>query len=341
MLNPKKNIAVIGSGYWGKNLVRNFHKLGALHTICDASADTLQSFSKQYPDVSTCRDYTKLADDTEIRGVVIALPAALHYASAKFFLERGKDVFVEKPLSLNYSEAEELVKIADEKKSVLMVGHLLNYHPAVMKIKEMVRSGEIGKLRYIYSNRLNYGKFRTEENILWSFAPHDISVILSLVGEEPKAVYAVGEHYLNEDVEDTTISYLSFRNHVSAHIYVSWLHPFKEQRLVIIGSDKMLVFDDAAEKKENKLIVYAHKVKWTVTRPEPLKGESTPIEFDYEAEPLENECRAFLESMEKNKNPLTDGREGLRVLKVLDSLQRSIQGNGEKIFLQTEKEKVF
>jgi UDP-2-acetamido-3-amino-2,3-dideoxy-glucuronate N-acetyltransferase len=199
-------------------------------------------------------------DNHEINGVVIAAPASIHFKLAKKYLLAGKDVMVEKPLALTKEEGEELVNIVQKEKRILMVGHILQYHPAVVKLKEMIDSGDLGKIRYIYSNRLNIGKLRTEENVLWSFAPHDISIILMLMGEEePEKVSAFGGSYLNQAIFDTTLTELEFKNGVKSHIFVSWLHPFKEQKLVVIGSEKMAVFDDISKEK---LFIYEHKIKW-------------------------------------------------------------------------------
>lgn len=195
------NIAVVGCGYWGKNLVRNFAGLGVLHTICDSDAEKLEHLKSLYPEVNTEIDYRRVLADQDIRGVIIATPAASHYAAAKEALLSGKDVFVEKPLALEVEQGEELVELAEKSNRVLLVGHLLEYHPAIVKLKELVDKGELGKINYIYSNRLNLGKFRTEENILWSFAPHDIAVILLLLGGEmPQEVSAHGGYYLHQDI---------------------------------------------------------------------------------------------------------------------------------------------
>ncbi|MDY6835220.1 MAG: Gfo/Idh/MocA family oxidoreductase, partial [Chloroflexota bacterium] len=238
------NIAVAGAGYWGKNLVRNFAALGNLNTICDADTQRLEDLKTLYPGVNTVTQYSQLLGDTKIDGVVIATPAVDHYSMAKEALLADKDVFVEKPLSLRVEEGRELVQIAEERSRVLMVGHLLEYHPAVLELKALVDRGELGRIQYLYSNRLNLGKFRTEENILWSFAPHDIAVILLLLGGEmPQEVSAHGGCYLNGDIADVTLTTMVFRGDVRAHIYVSWLHPFKEQRLIVVGDRKMAEFN--------------------------------------------------------------------------------------------------
>ena len=225
---------------------------------------------------------------------------------------------MEKPIALNYKEGEELVSVAKKKDRILMVGHILEYHPAVIKLKEIINKGELGKINYIYSNRLNLGKFRTEENILWSFAPHDISIILNLLGEMPKEVSAHGGNYLNPDIADVTVTTMSFSSGVKAHIYVSWLHPYKEQKLIVIGDKKMIVFDDV--NPDNKLFMYSHKIDWVGRLPIPRPEEAQPIDVE-KKEPLRAECEHFIECVVSRKTPKTDGNNGLRVLKILEGCQ--------------------
>jgi len=320
----KRTIAVIGAGYWGKNLVRNFFELGALHTVCDADAERLQQLSEQYS-VSTTGEYQSVLDNPDIEGVVIALPAVLHYRFAKEALDAGKNVYVEKPLTVDIAEAEEVVSLADKKGKVLMVGHLLQYHPAFRRLKEMVHAGMLGRIYYIYSNRLSLGKIRQEENILWSFAPHDISMILSLCREEPDEVYATGGKYLQDQIADVTTTHMNFPSGVKSHIFVSWLHPFKEQKLVVVGSEKMAVFSDT-EEWENKLLIYSHSIEWENGIPVPRKADPEKIVIEQE-EPLRNECCHFIECMDKNVKPITDGEEGIQVLRVLQRAQESIERN--------------
>ena len=243
------NLAVVGVGHWGKNLVRNFHDLGALTALCDADESIETNYKRQYPGVKFYRKLGELLSDPSITAVALATPAVTHYEMAKEVLLADKDVFVEKPLSIDVKHGEELVRLAEAKGRILMVGHILQYHPAILKLQHLIRDGALGKINYVYSNRLNIGKIRTEENILWSFAPHDISVILSLLNEMPSRVACHGSAYLNRDVYDVTLSHFDFPSGVQAHIFVSWLHPVKEQRLVVVGSEKMAVFDDTAEHK--------------------------------------------------------------------------------------------
>ncbi len=330
----EKSIAVIGAGYWGKNLVRNFADLGGLHTICDANPGVLEQFASQYPGINTESEYQKVLDHPEIKGVVITTPAVLHHSVTKQALLAGKDVFVEKPLALTVAEGKELVELAQERQRIMLVGHLLEYHPAIVKLKELIDQGELGKIQYIYSNRLNLGKFRTEENILWSFAPHDISVILLLLNEMPQDVSARGGCYLHEDIADVTVTTMSFGSGVRAHIFVNWLHPYKEQRLVVVGDQKMAVFDDVMP--QNKLQVYEHKIEWIDRIPVPHKQEAKSVEFAT-VEPLNVECQHFLDCLISRQRPKTDGISGLRVLRILDACQRSLQAEGKIITMDGEK----
>jgi len=335
----KKNIAVIGCGYWGKNLVRNFYELNSLDAVCDIDEDRLKLVKEKYKDVNVCTDYKILLKNPEVKAVVISSPAITHYSIAKEALSANKDVFVEKPIALNYADGEELVALAKEKNKILMVGHILEYHPAVIKLKEIINKGEIGKIKYIYSNRLNLGKFRTEENILWSFAPHDISVILGLLGEMPTEVSAHGGNYINPNVTDVTVTNMSFASGVQAHIFVSWLHPYKEQKLIIIAGKKMVVFDDVNPK--NKLLVYDHKIDWINRLPVPRLEEAHPIEIE-EKEPLKSECEHFIECVGTRKQPKTDGHNGLRILKILEACQDSLKENGQVYnFIKKEKKEHF
>lgn len=319
------NIAVIGAGYWGKNLVRNFHQLGVLKTICDGAQPIREEMSKTFTDVFITANVADVLRDNDITGVVIAAPAALHFEIAEKSLQAGKHVFVEKPLSLTRGDGEKLVRLAAERQKTLFVGHILHYHAAVIRLKEMIRAGEIGRLQYIYSRRLSLGKIRREENILWSFAPHDISIILSLTGEEPSYVDSVGSNFLHARIADVTMTNLKFPSGIGAHIFVSWLNPYKEQKLVIVGSNGMLVFDDT-EPIETKLVLYPHTINWQNGLPVPHKAESVPVDIkDIWEEPLKAECKAFLAAIETNAKPITSGEEGLKVLQILERSQQSLE----------------
>jgi UDP-2-acetamido-3-amino-2,3-dideoxy-glucuronate N-acetyltransferase len=313
-------IAVVGMGYWGKNLVRNFHRLGALAAVCDSEGAVEAGCRTNYADATFYRDFDAVLADPAIEAIALATPAATHYAMVAAALEAGRDVFVEKPLAMDVREGQKLVDLAVARERILMVGHILRYHPAVVRLQALIQAGALGKIHCMYSNRLNIGKIRTEENILWSFAPHDISVILWLLQEMPNRVYCQGGAYLNRNVYDTTLSQLDFPSGVQAHIMVSWLHPFKEQKLVVVGSEKMAVFDDTID---DKLVMYAHRVEWKNRLPTAVKAQAevVPIERD---EPLNAECRHFLDCVATRAQPQTDAREGLRVLSVLDACQRSL-----------------
>lgn len=323
-------IAVVGGGYWGKNLVRNFYELGALQTICDTDQAIREESLRLYPGISTVCSYEEVLNDASITGVVIATPAIMHYQMTKEALQAGKDVLVEKPLALKLSEGEELSALASSTGRIIMVGHILEYHPAVQKLAQMVKNGELGKIQYIYSNRLNMGKIRTEENILWSFAPHDISVIIRLLGEMPTVVSATGGEYLNKGIADVTLTHLTFNSGVRAHIFVSWLHPFKEQKLVVVGSEKMAVFDDTIK---DKLILYPHRVSWVGRQPVAEKAEGEVVAIPT-AEPLKEECLHFINCIQTRSEPLTGSNEALGVLAVLSSAQKSLEQNGKQIELQ-------
>jgi predicted dehydrogenase len=321
-------LAVLGYGHWGRNLVRVFHELGALDTICEPLKEARAEAAAKYPAASMEEDTSAVFANPALAGVVIAAPAETHYALARAALEAGKHVFVEKPLALRSSEAEKLVAAARERRRTLMVGHLLRYHPAIVKLKELCRTGELGRIEYVYSNRLNLGKVRREENALWSFAPHDVSVLLHLFESLPLQVSATGGTYLQPNVADVTVSNLLFDHGARAHIFVSWLHPFKEQRLIVVGSKKMAVFDDVAP--VNKLMLYDKSIQLVNGNFEAKRPEGVPVACDA-TEPLRNECQHFLDCVTNGTTPHTDGQEGLRVLMVLQACQKSLQLNGEPV----------
>jgi UDP-2-acetamido-3-amino-2,3-dideoxy-glucuronate N-acetyltransferase len=319
----RPRIACIGCGYWGRNLVRNFSELGVLTALYDASADRRRELRAEYPGISVAADLSQILEDDGIDAVVIATPAATHAELARLALLAGKDVLVEKPLALTVEDAADLRDLSARLGRILMVGHLLWYHTAVLKLKQMIDEGELGRIEYIYSNRLNLGKIRREENILWSFAPHDVSVILGLVGETPDSVSARGGNYLHNGISDVTVSLLSFPSGVRGHIFVSWLHPFKEQKLVVVGDRKMAVFDDL--EPTAKLTLYPHSIGWRNRVPVPTKaaGIVVPVE---PGEPLRAECLHFLDCVTSRETPRTDAREAIRVLEVLRACQAQIEG---------------
>ena len=331
--NVDNFIALIGAGYWGKNLLRVLYELKVLHTVCEIDEKIITERKKVFPDVYYTTSYEEVLNNDKIKAVVIATPAVTHYEKVKQALLANKDVFVEKPLALKVEEGEELVKIAKERNRILMVGHILQYHPAVIKLKQIIKNGDLGKVHYIYSNRLNIGKLRTEENVLWSFAPHDISVILMLLEEEPIKINAFGLAVLNKDIFDVTITTLEFKSGIKSHIFVNWLHPFKEQKLVVVGSKAMAVFDDISEEK---LFIYPHRIEWKDGKiPVAQKAECYTVKVEH-LEPLKEEMKHFVECVLERKQPRTDGREGLRVLRILNVCEEALR-KGEIIEIGTSR----
>lgn len=317
----EKNIALIGAGYWGKNHLKNLQRLNVLHSVLELSEEIAQVRKKEFPEVVFVKKDSEILANPGVRAVVIAAPAARHFELTKKYMLAGKDVLVEKPLALTVTEGQELVDIARSEKRILMVGHILQYHSAVIKLKELIDAGELGEIRYIYSNRLNIGKLRTEENVLWSFAPHDISLISMIMnGEEPVRVEAHGGAYVKEGIYDTTLTTLEFKNGVKSHVFVNWLHPFKEQKLVVVGSEKMAVFDDVSDQK---LLIYPHKINFNGDIPVAMKAESYPVDFEMK-EPLREELLHFIHCMETRETPKTDGVEGLNVLKILAMAEQNL-----------------
>jgi predicted dehydrogenase len=324
-------VAVIGCGYWGRNLVRAFHSLRTLSAVCDFAPAGVEAAQRVAPGVRVVPEFARILDDPAIEAVVIATPAGTHAALAAKALAAGKHVLIEKPLALTYRDGARLVHQAQAAGLVLMVGHILEYHPAIVELVRRVRSGELGRIQYIYSNRLNLGKVRREENILWSFAPHDIAVMLRLVGELPIEVSATGGAYLQPTIADVTVTDLLFDRGVRGHIFVSWLHPYKEQRLVVLGSARMAVFDDVA--RDQKLVIYDQGIDWLDGQPVPRKNASDVVTLPKD-EPLLLEVEHFLQSIITGEPPLTDGVSGLRVLQVLQAAQRSLSKHGRPVFIR-------
>ena len=317
-------LAVLGCGRWGFNHVRTaFNLFGdKLALVADSNPAAAERIGKISPSIHFTTDPEDVFGSPAINGVIVATPAETHYAIARKLLEAGKNVLVEKPITLELDEAAELVRLASEKNLKLMVGHVLMYHPAVLKLKELVDAGKIGRLQYIYSNRLNFGTVRTEENILWSFAPHDISIIQFLTGSKPDSVYARGAAFLQHNIEDSTITYLSFPGNVHAHIFVSWLHPFKEQRLVVIGDKGMIVFEDSAP---------ADKLKFYPKGFTAQNGTIQKFDGDFEiiphgeGQPLAEEQLHFARCVADDLQPLTNGKHALEVLEVLKLAEKSMK----------------
>ena len=317
MNNSSVKIGIIGCGRWGINHVKTAYgllgeNLAVVYDSNPKASAKVSEISQSIPFTTNKNDVIKNSD---INGVIIATPAETHFALAKQFLEQGKHVLVEKPITLQSNEAKVLVSIAKKNDRRLMVGHVLLYHPAIIKLKELYKSEKIGTLQYIYSNRLNLGAIRSEENILWSFAPHDISIIQHLTETNPIEVSSHGAHFVQNGIEDTTITYLKYPNNVHAHIFVSWLHPFKEQRLVVIGDKGMMVFEDSLAK--DKLKFYPKGFEKTDKGIQKFEGDFESVQFG-EAQPLAEEHKHFYDCIIHNKQPLTDGQHALEVLEILE-----------------------
>jgi predicted dehydrogenase len=325
-LSDSVSVGVVGLGYWGPNLARNFASLpGAeLRWICDDSAEQLEHNAARFPGVRTTADLDELLGDPDLDAVAIATPVPTHAPLARRALAAGKHVFVEKPLAQSLADAEAVVADARESGRTLMVGHLLEYHPGVERLKELVDSDELGKVHYIYGNRLNLGKLRADENALWSLGAHDVSVVLRLAGEEPVECHAHGESYMREGIEDVVFCYLRFPSGLAAHLHLSWLDPHKERRFTVVGSRRMATFDDMAI--DRKLTVYDKGFEQDyrnygeyIARSGDVWSPMVPND-----EPLRLECRHFVERVLDGEPPRSDADSGLRVVRVLEELQRSL-----------------
>jgi len=323
-------ICVVGCGNWGKNLVRNFAALGHLYGICESDPVRLAELESQHQPKRAFSSFEDVLNDPLVEAIALATPAEAHHRMTIAALRAGKDAFVEKPLALDWRSGQEMVDTARQHGRILMVGHLLRYHPAVLRIQQLLSEGVLGKIEYIYSNRLSMGKIRREENALWSFAPHDISVILSLLGQSPVQVTATGGAYLQPNIADVTVSHLLFEHGVRAHIFVSWLHPYKEQRLVLIGSKQMIVFEDS--RQDQKLVLFDKRIEVKDGMLEASKPAGTVVEFP-PLEPLSAECSHFGWAVAHHAQPNTPGEEGVAVLSVLQACQRSLQMNGQPVAL--------
>ncbi len=310
-------IAVIGCGYWGKNLARNFAEIGALKAIVDPNPKAAK-FHADAHNVAAMTMTQALTDD-DISGVVIAAPAEHHKALSLEAIAAGKHVYVEKPLALSVADGESMRDAAKRAGVILMVGHLLQYHPVFVALRQKVRAGDLGQLRYAYSHRLSMGKFRVEEDAFWSLAPHDVSMLLALFDEAPVQVRGGGLDFITPGVADESRLDMVFPSGGRAHVFASWLHPFKEQRLVVIGETAMAVFDDTAPWEE-KLAIYNHSVDVSGAVPVPVKADVEYVDVP-KGEPLKSECQHFLDCIVNDDIPFTDAEEGLRVLKVLESIK--------------------
>lgn len=317
------NVAQVGCGYWGKNLARNFSEIGHLAAVSDECDDVARRFSELY-DVPA-RTFDEILVDDEIDAIALATPAALHSVQAARAIGAGKHCFVEKPLALDVTEAEKLIELANDRKRVLMIGHLLQYHPIFLKCVDLVGSGSLGTLRYLYSNRLSLGKIRTEEDVMWSFGPHDISMVLALAGESPSRVSAQGMAHVTPGIIDWCTLQMQFPSGLRGHVHTSWLHPFKEQRLVVIGDKAMLVFEDSEPDWSRKLALYPYRLERSnLSAPVPIKEEAVYIDVA-KSEPLKDQCWHFVRSIESGTEPRTCGREGLDVLGVLAAAEVALR----------------
>jgi predicted dehydrogenase len=322
-------VGVVGLGYWGPNLARNFDRLTEteLRWICDASEQSRSRWSPQFPNARATADINDLLSDPELDAIAIATPVPLHAELALRVLGAGKHCFVEKPLAQSVADAEQVVEAAKEAGNVLMVGHLLEYHPGVAKLKEVADSGDLGDMRYIYGNRLNLGKLRPDENALWSLGAHDVSVLLHLAQEEPAELHAFGESYMRQPIEDVVFCYLRFPSGLMAHLHLSWLDPHKERRFTIVGSEKMATFDDMA--LEQKLVIYDKGFDQDYSSYGEYIARSGDVWSPHisNEEPLRIECRHFAECVRDGSEPISNGASGLRVVRVLEGLQRSLDGS--------------
>ena len=309
----KNKVCVVGAGNWGKNHINSLLQLESLGGIVESKKELRESFIRSYPHVNRY-DHLNQALKDEYDGFVIATPAETHFNLAKKVVMAGKHVLVEKPMTLSISEAEELIDLAVHHRVNLMVGHVLLFHPAIIKIKEMMDRGDIGNPQYIYSNRLNLGKIRTEENVFWSLAPHDIAIFQYFTGSYPKKIQASGSSFIQKGIHDSTITYLEYENGMEGHIFVSWLHPFKEHRLVVIGSEAMISFEDSLEGKPLKL--YSKKYDLIGGVPEKIDGPVEWIPYNQKM-PLIAELEYFMDHFNGEKLEIADMRNGLDVVKIL------------------------
>lgn len=342
----KVNIGVIGCGYWGQNLVRTFSQLRSarLTAVAEVDQKRIAFVQEYYPRTTIHRGHKELLADPDIHAVVVALPAADHYAVGMEALAAGKHVFVEKPLALKSSEAQEMVSLAEKKSRVLMVGHTFEYNPAVRRVKEYIESGDLGEIYYIYSQRLNLGQVRRDVNVFWNLAPHDISIVLYWFGEEPESVSARGITVLQSGIEDVVFAILKFPSGRTAHLHTSWLDPNKIRKMTVVGSKKMIVYDDTSADARVQLFDKGVDRKNIGQNLGEFKdfGEFQLIQRAGDllipkvdsSEPLRLECAHFVECVQTGARPQTDGQNGLRVVKILEAGEASLRGGGKDVLLR-------
>jgi UDP-2-acetamido-3-amino-2,3-dideoxy-glucuronate N-acetyltransferase len=331
-----KKICVVGAGRWGKNHIKTLHELGFLAGIVEADSDTRNMFKEKYPGVktfATVRDAIK----EDFDGFTVATPAETHFKIAEFIITNKRHVLVEKPLTLKASEARRLKELAEENNVNLMVGHLLLFHPAIRKIKELIEKGKIGKLEYIYSNRLNLGTVRTEENILWSFAPHDISIFQYFIGSLPIEVISRGGAFLQPHIHDSSMTVLTYPGNIVGHIYVSWLHPFKEHRMVVIGSKGMFSYEDSSDDKN--ILFYEKGIDWI--QGEPIKRDGPTEVIPYEKKmPLTEELKYFAKHTNGEPIKIADAQNGAEVLEILEKASESLLTGSQKSEVRGRKSEI-
>jgi UDP-2-acetamido-3-amino-2,3-dideoxy-glucuronate N-acetyltransferase len=329
-------IAIIGCGQWGRNHVRTWSEIVDRVYVYDEDPQRVGTMIESFRNVRSCSSFDEVLESPDIGALVIATPAVTHARLVLAALKSGKYVLVEKPMAVDLTDASDLIAEASKASRILMVGHVLEYHPAFRRLCELVEDGTLGRTYYAYSHRLNFGRVRTEENALWSFAPHDIALLLRLLGRPPREVSCRGGSYLGQDVADVSLMSMNFGENVHAHIFVSWLHPFKEQRFVVVGERQMAVFDDTLP-WESKLLLYPHTVNWVGGRvPVATSAEARAVELSDHTEPLRAECEAFLDSVRTRVPPLTSGQSGAAVLAVLDAGERSLRAGGAGVRLTSE-----
>ncbi|HJN62219.1 MAG TPA: Gfo/Idh/MocA family oxidoreductase [Candidatus Parcubacteria bacterium] len=328
------NIGIIGCGYWGPNIMRNFQAIKGCQVkmVADLIPENLTKIKKLYPQIITTQNYKDILRNPQIDAVAVITQAATHYSLIKESLLSGKHVFAEKPITLKSSEGEKLISLAKKRRKILMVGHVFEYNSLVRKIKEIIKKGELGKIYFIFSSRLSPGPIRSDVSVVWDFAFHDISIITYLLDKNPLRVSAKGHNSLKKSLEDFGFIDLEFPNHISSRISVAWLYPTKERGMIIVGSKKMLVYNDID--REKPLVLYNKGINWSAFKKSKKisfydKGVSYPKVK--QKEPLRVECQHFIDCLRKKKTPLTDGKRGVKIVKILEKIQKSLDSNGKLI----------
>jgi len=339
------NVAVIGCGYWGPNLIRNFsnNKNCSVVYCCDLNEDRLQHIKTLYPDIKLTKDYTDIINDPKVDAVAIATPVSTHFNIASDCLKNDKHVLVEKPLTSNSQDAGALIKLSEEQGKILMVDQTFEYSSAVNKVKEIIDNGELGKIFTFDMIRVNLGLFQKDINVVWDLAPHDLSILNYLIGDVPESIVSVGESFVLENIEDDVRATLRYKNKVMANIHISWLSPEKIRKLTIVGNKKMLVFDDTLPKEKIKIYDKGvtiqkdnlPKDKYYDTFDEfqlvYRSGEEITVPEIEDVEPLKDMCNHFLECIDKNKTPKTDGNSGLKVIKIIETINKSLKQKGKEV----------